>query len=293
MTRWNPETNVTTISYKIATGGVYVPIKPRIFSSKKVVCNDELAIYSIPNLPPNIEIEWLPGPNMNLISGQGTVNAHFKPLKSGYVTVKAIIRGEGVQYSGNTLNIENSDVWVGKPETPTQIQGFDMRQFNPDTTYPFLVGHNSSIETFNWTITGNASKYVLHVPTQYNNNMMVTMGPKGRGSSFTISVTAQNRCGISASYSRTGTIQTNTGGPIGGITDGVTNGLKSTTTVDTPSPPVTIKVYNFTTGSIVHQEKNAIDFNIQNTSLKEGIYIIETTDKNGDKTTEKVYKKNQ
>ncbi|MCU6167929.1 T9SS type A sorting domain-containing protein, partial [Enterobacter roggenkampii] len=53
-----------------------------------------------------------------------------------------------------------------------------------------------------------------------------------------------------------------------------------------------IRIYSFPTGSLVYKENKAINFDIQNTTLNAGIYILEKTDKEGNVTREKVMKIN-
>lgn len=55
-------------------------------------------------------------------------------------------------------------------------------------------------------------------------------------------------------------------------------------------PLVSVKVYSFNTGALVYEEKNTVDFNIKNTSLKDGIYIVVTTNKDGKVKSEKIVK---
>lgn len=55
-------------------------------------------------------------------------------------------------------------------------------------------------------------------------------------------------------------------------------------------PLVSVKVYSFNTGALVYEEKNAVDFNIKSTSLKDGIYIVVTTNKDGKVKSEKIVK---
>lgn len=51
-----------------------------------------------------------------------------------------------------------------------------------------------------------------------------------------------------------------------------------------------VNIYSFPAGAKVYTTKKPIEFNIENTNLKKGIYIIETIDSNGQTTREKVAK---
>ncbi|MFT4221437.1 T9SS type A sorting domain-containing protein [Dysgonomonas sp.] len=57
-----------------------------------------------------------------------------------------------------------------------------------------------------------------------------------------------------------------------------------------PVSPVSVKVYSFSTGMLVYQEKNSIDFKVKNTSLSDGIYIVVTTNEKGEVKSEKIVK---
>ncbi|MDH6311150.1 hypothetical protein M2451_004047 [Dysgonomonas sp. PFB1-18] len=285
-----------TISIKI---NLNIPNSPKFnllssVSNNSIICNNSTVSYTLTNLVSNnIKINWQ-GQNLSLVSGQDTSNAIFKGSGNGVGKVKAT-----VSYNGQTFEMENSDVWVGAPSSSITIIGFESasKKLNPSTTYTFMGQEHSSINTYNWTVKGSATLESVHTGGRAA-DVHTNYVPYGTSTSFSLGLSLSNQCGTTGTIWRTGILdRTSSGG--GSIEDpdnsierlesGVMDKLRPATSQS--STPVSIKVYNLNTGSLVYQKKNVVNFNIQSTELNDGIYIVETTDSEGNKTSEKVFKK--
>ena len=219
----------------------------------QIVCENELIQYTLEGVDDTDVIYWEAGSNMALISGQGASIANFKGSGNGEGRVKVTIKNSEKSYF-----LENSQVWVGVPKISPQVIISEAYCGDPYEIYmesvPGATGYRSS-----WD----------HI--FYDKRTICAMA----GGVITASYEAYNDCGsIEVRYI------------VNVIGDGQTPEWRSTVT----SSPVSIRVLSFTTGSVVYQQKNVINFNIQTTNLKGGIYIIETTDETGKISREKVRK---
>ena len=255
-----------------------------------IICNNENMTFNITGFPSeNIEnrsvILWETVSNSSLTSGQGTKTATFKASGNGYAKVKATVK-----YNGLTYNLENSDVWVGAPAAPV-INGLkEQGDYSQRTTYMLSAVqnpiHTSEItDSYIWSISGNATlKYNSRPLDNSKVNLTTDQLPSRKSGFFRLLLTSENRCGISPITVREGIISSSLTLP-GTDPQPVSLSLRSGIEIG-----YNIKIYSFTTGQIVYQEKKAVDFKIENTNLHSGVYIIEKTDSYGNITKIKVKK---
>lgn len=232
---------------------------------------------SIP-APREATIQWIGDANMTIVSGQGTQTATFKSnsTHNGCSTIKAIMM------MGKTAYEVEKKVWIGDPMGSITINnGFK----NEYVEY----------ESISLTYTNTISKGTLEVKTTgpcyatINNGKIMAQSTSLNGSTYepiTIQAFIKHDCG---------TIYSNTwrGSVVGGRIDkgnGAGQNIVATS-LSLDDPTFSIKVYSFPSGALVHQEKDISNFNIQNTSLKKGIYFIETTKNDGIIEREKAIKK--
>ncbi len=247
------------------------PIDLFINNPDKFLCANQTTVFTLQNiqyLSGSSLINWQSTSNMTLVSGQGTSTATYRGSGRGYKKVDATVTYNGVNYL-----VENSEVWAGRP-------GLGGTQFISQVTAPLeepLTYHaEKGASSYIWTCSGNSFNRSFTTNGSAINIRFHQVGI------YTIICRAINVCGeFTTTYEVTVGGMTGPGGPEEMI-------LKSSTT-SVPSP-VSIKVYTFNTGTLVYSEKNVIDFNIQNTTLKEGIYVVVTTDQNGETKSEKVVK---
>lgn len=199
-------------TYDIVAIKTLYPSLKILLKTDCIACNNDNVSYSIDrSLPSGVTINWKTEGEgtLTLVSGEGTPNVTFKASGNGRSIVKA-----DVLYNGGGSYPSNSEVWIGAPNAVTYLSGFNT-EFNPNTTYPFSAPLRDEVEIYKWIISGNAKKYVNHVPAAKDFNMMVTTGAST--TPFTVSVVAENKCGASSSFTQSGVVKKYTGGPIGGI----------------------------------------------------------------------------
>ena len=236
----------------------------KITTTEKESCKNTNVTYKLEGAPSGSTIEWVPGDNVTIVSGQGSSSAIFKTSSDGALTVNAV-----VTYMGKNITISNSDVWVGMPSAPTQIIGLeDEVTFTPSSSYVFKAIGSIGATEYEWIVTGGT---IL----MENNKQLVTikmdaLGKKEKFKPFEITLFAKNKCGRSLPIIRSG-----------GITSGgddyepyrLRNNI-----LDSEFTPQSIKIYNLS-GAIVHSQDNLSgDFDIKSTTLPDGIYIIEKSD---------------
>ncbi|HMM04995.1 MULTISPECIES: T9SS type A sorting domain-containing protein [unclassified Dysgonomonas] len=222
-------------------------------------------------------------------SGQGTPNATFRASDNEFGTVKATVMYDGVSYQ-----VENSRVWVGPPGYYASTDGETWfpkpicidKGIGPDNdVYPKLEGieGNSPLD-YKWTQKSNNFQF-FHTSV---NRAIVQPLSKG---DMLFTYSAKNQCGWSVTPQIFQIPAISCSGSGGGLPgEGVpTDGPLKSTATGTPTS-TSIKVYSFPTGSLVYKENKAINFDIQNTTLNAGIYILEKTDEEGNVTREKVMK---
>lgn len=234
----------------------------KITTTEKESCKNTNVTYKLEGAPSGSTIEWVPGDNVTIVSGQGSSSAIFKTSSDGALTVNAV-----VTYLGKNITISNSDVWVGTPAAPTKIIGLESnnKEFDPKFTYPFSVIEVDGATSYDWVVSGgqivgNSDGASIKVRTN------ATTG--GRIGLLDITVSAVNVCGKGKSLHRYGTIRASGSESVK---------LRSVLS-DSEFTPQSIKVYNLS-GAIVHsQDDLSGDFDIKSTTLPDGIYIIEKSD---------------
>ena len=260
--------------------------------SANVVCQNDLITYDLEYLEyfPNATITWQSSTNMTLVSGQGTPNATFRVSGNEFGTAKATVIYDGVSYQ-----LENSQVWVGKPLTPIIRGNERLEEYQSQLAY-FFDGEITGASEFEWRIEGNASMLdvskgnVITIPSETNILPMSIRTQSiglGRWGEFNLFLKTKNICGTTPEAFVHGRIKGGKPTPEE-MSDFSLSSLKTYTSDDVAS--ANIRIYSLPTGSLVYKENKAINFDIQNTTLNAGIYILEKTDKEGNVTREKVMK---
>lgn len=293
--------------YSYHTVFIQKPIS-KITPRANLICSNDTLSFSLSDTDIEDDIYWESAKNLTLVSGQGTSKAIFKGSGNGYGKVKATIKYDGKEYI-----VENSDVWVGPPGSRPFISGPTEMFYGRQGTFS-IVSDVPYATDYTWTmydspnanfVFGNTGKNVTVEGYRLLPLPPGGLRPKstqGPAALVALGAAATNKCGCGpyGGYSFTISEQNNNGGgtnPGGGINPGGGSGPGGGTgpgVIEFSAPitpsPLHIKVYSLITGSLVYQEKNVVDFNIQNTGLKEGLYIVEKTDSNGNVTKDKVAK---
>ncbi len=257
-----------------------VEIKPAIISPI-YACDNEIVNCYIPHKDDAI-IKWESTPTMTLISGQGTSTATYAVKKglNGYGTIKA-------EVSYLHVDVIEAQVWVGVPAKP-KIEGLLIGDYKPNTDYLLAAEYKKDTDSFNWRVVGGAT-LMPGIDGAYSQKILRTDNLlPNRTTSFSIYLTATNRCGTSPQLIENGYVVAGDLPDPGGVE--LASDPKFVLQSVTATAPVSVKVYSFNTGTMVYREKNVTGFNIQNTTLKDGIYIVVTTDQNGETKSEKVIK---
>ena len=259
-----------TISYKIER---YFDIK--IKSNISLTCPNNNVSFSLQGIiPQGAVIEWIASDNFTLISGQGTSNAVFRAAS---VNAQGIARAK-ISYSGFSTTLENKEVWIGKPSTPTKIDGLDSStSYKSYTEYFFYAGNIPGATGYSWSVAGNAS-----IVSSTNQSMVRVQTSNVRnGGSFAVYLKVTNSCG-EAQFGDHGTIAPSSG--LGGNDMGIEK--RSLALIDQPEIK-SVKIYNLS-GVLVYSD-NAVNgsFDIKSTVLTDGVYIIEKFD-GENRTSEKV-----
>ncbi|EGK01684.1 MULTISPECIES: T9SS type A sorting domain-containing protein [Dysgonomonas] len=267
---------------------VIIHPKHSIKAENLILCTSQTMVYKIEPLAS--VITWQSSTNMTLVSGQGTPNATFRASGNGYGTAKATVIYDGVSYQ-----LENSQVWVGKPLTPIIRGNERLEEYQSQLAY-FFDGEITGASEFEWRIEGNASMLdvskgnVITIPSETNILPMSIRTQSiglGRWGEFNLFLKTKNICGTTPEAFVHGRIKGGKPTPEE-ISDFSLSSLKTYTSDDVAS--ANIRIYSFPTGSLVYKENKAINFDIQNTTLNAGIYILEKTDEEGNVTREKVMK---
>lgn len=251
---------------------------PKIVPVGETIINQgNTSTYSIQGAQeyPGATIVWTSGDRMALNAGQGTgVSAVFTGSGNGYGIAKAT-----VNYMGFVYNLQNSDVWIGKPAKPTRIEDLiSGSQFKSYTEYFFYAGNIPGATNYSWRIAGDA----IIISGSADRMVRVQTKPVSNGGSFALYLTAKNQFG-QTEYGDHGIIAS--GGGIGGGGDiGIE---KRSMLVADQSETKSVKVYNLS-GILVYSNEavNGV-FDISSTILTNGVYIIDKFD-GENRTSEKV-----
>lgn len=268
-------------------------IKPE---SNGVICNNETVSYSVNyhGYYPNSTITWEAVENMTLVSGQGTNTATFRTnikFNSNSPQLKTDIilknkdypplegdlppltpKGEGkikatIKYNNTDFTVENSDLWIGSPEV---VLNQEINERQKLLRFGRGVTHLDPMYTYDeiyYNARGEISSAIL-------NWGRFPQSPQ------TEQIVISNRCGSAVQFFTINPIYSRS-----------LSNLKSEQYLENKNnSPVSVKVYSSTTGQLVYQKKNVINFDINNTTLRKGIYILNITDENGNETQEKIKK---
>lgn len=243
------------------------------------ICKNNTLTYSL-NIPDNMPVTWQAVENMTLVSGQGTKTATFSGKTSGYGKVSAT-----VTYNNRQYTFENNKVNV-LPGTPTVPYGrIEVSGAGYDNKVPVgtrvlikVAGgtYGLGITEYDWKL----YEWQRYIKGYYSENGIEKEGVYIELPAYDappiakIVATPWNDCGQGAYILSNLEIE---------------NSGYYKSAADNPNP-VEVKVYSFNSGKLVHHEKAAIGFNIRNTTLEDGIYIVETTDSEGNVTRDKVMK---
>lgn len=293
-------------------------ICPVIVEEKTELCANENIGYKLVNYRPGATIRWEAGSNLSLVSGQGTSNAIFKGTGNGYGTVKAIITYEGSNYT-----VESS-VWVNNAQPHIPAHKLRFTNIANNKAY-WCSSHsgNSFVFVDDGVRTDKFDYYDVKVYTLVNgmpkqeifSRTYVQPGEIMPSYSPTewhlFKIRGINKYGVSDWYETevrlcdcriydeingiTGCDCNNNGGGGGsgdetGDNEGI---LLFNASASDPSSPVSVQIYSFTTGKVVYKDKKAYNFDLQTTNLKEGVYIVVTTDQNGNTKSEKIMKRSR
>lgn len=276
----------------------YKPTNLAIKSNYRFVCNNSLVNYSLEGMASFVKdytINWQSTPTMTLVSGQGTATATYRASGNGYSTVNATVTYDGLNYVVENKIFINGLVFpslafiftnsngIGYWSSQTMGNSFDFR----------------AEEMAGYSYLGIFTHYELYVTDMQNRErfryeQILRAGdplpwlPEGWYNFF---IRGHTACGPTNWHMQVVQVVSGNGGGGGPIL----HSLKSTPNQPTLSPatattPVSVKVYNFNSGTLMYSEKNVIDFNIRNTTLNDGIYIVVTIDQNGETKSEKIIK---
>lgn len=260
----------TFISVKSKTlgGATYthskeIKISPNfaITASERVSCQESEVSYEV-TFPEGASVIWTPVERLSYVSGQGTATAKFKTSGNGFAKVKA-----KVTYQGKEYNLENSNVWIGKPVImPSDDPYFLMR----GDSHSFCADAYGIDETTTYTWIKGSGSFSLS-----DDGFCALVRATGAiGSFFSFRVIITNKCGtLTRGY---------------GVTIGTEFNERSAKIEDNNQLEIkSVRIYNLS-GVLVYSN-NAVDeyFDIKSTELTDGIYIIEKFD-GQNKTSEKV-----
>lgn len=248
-------------------------------NSGSVTCPNNNVSFSLQGtIPQGSTIEWIAADNFTLVSGQGTTNAIFR---TGSTNSTATVKAK-ITYPGFSETLQNSEVWVGVPETPSGVSGFSNgKNFNFNSLYSLSAYESKGATEYIWSITdgGEIRKYDVNGNRNVEMYTSINVG-WNQTKSFSLRVSARNKCGTSGERALTGYVTFS--GP-GGIDE---FSLRSAT-IELEPEIKSVKVYNLS-GVLVYSD-NAVNgsFDIKSTVLNDGIYIIEKFD-GENRTSEKV-----
>lgn len=288
-------------------------------SDKKYACLNENISYSIKDLPSMASVSWQAISNVSLVSGQGTKAATFKATGNGEIKVKAIVTCNGKQYT-----VENNKASVGSPAKGSSFIVGNEVLVSGQTGYYYISGVPIGVEDYysdyTWSLSSDYAFFpdfinygtsvhvkgslgiILPYPPHFpkRNKILFPTDPEDDqfpAALVSLSVSARNRCGsaeigwtsitIVAKASGSGSDSDSDSGSGPGSRPGP---LLNSSPSFQKTEEYSIKVYAYPSGKIVYEEQKVLDFNIENTTLRKGIYIIWKTDQSGNVTKKKVKK---
>jgi len=268
-------------------------------NQKKLVCANELVKYEFSSDDNRFgTIQWRGVRNATFVSAQGKT-ATFKAIGNGYMEVEASSHhsslGAGYTYSSG------NKVWVGPPGSSsisTYVGSnnnaiFYLYQPDRNEATAYWNGRSDIPTGYSWQVRGFQ---VNPMYTSLEGNTVRFMNDPSNPLSSSdnrtmLFVRAKNRCGngdwtnpreISISREQ-GSGGGNPGGPGGPILTRSIGHEKAITFIKT------LNIYSIT-GQLVYKLKDIYNFDINETDLIPGAYILEQIDENGEKTQVKVLK---
>ncbi len=166
-----------------------VPVRPGSISGKGKACQGEVVSYSVAAVANASSYAWSIPAGTTILSGQGTltISLQFNGGFTGGTLSVGAVNGCG------TSPLRSKSLSLDFPATPGVISGNGTGVCNSLETYTVA---NSSGKTYNWTVPAGSTI----MSGQGTNSISVQFG--AGFSSGTISVTAQNACGISTARTK-------------------------------------------------------------------------------------------
>ncbi|WP_165020762.1 T9SS type A sorting domain-containing protein [Dysgonomonas sp. ZJ279] len=243
----------------------------------------------LPKLPERTTIKWINGENMELKFGQGTTEAGFLKYGNSYGEASAILN-----YYGHEFIIKFSEAIGNRP--PFDICYKSIPKDLGITCYPKIKSCQSSVvlgDRIVYYIDDFPSDAVIiweevlnAVEPTYNDGAGVGLYHHQYASHTAI---REGRAMVNASvyYNNKNYYLSNTEVVVNppkknAIEDEITN-------FNSDKQIINLRVYSLQ-GNIVYTTKDTRNFNINSTSLQNGIYIVETIDQDGDLSRTKVMK---
>lgn len=252
-------TNSTRLSNWLGTSATttetkyWLPEQKIIKGSPNFVNRGERCYFSIDNYHGVQSINWLSNANMTLVSGQGTNAATYLVSNTalGSVTVEAILGSQTLR-----LSVPVFYRYFGG------VSSFVYGQISP----VILAGGTNSVPT--WTYDTSLFDMISQSSPSLNVWNIVLKSKYNGSTAKTTTITVKQD---GTTLSKVLTLN------------------PSTKSAQEETITKNVCIYNLF-GSKVYEEKNVINFNIENTNLGKGVYIIESIDDAGKRTQEKVMK---
>ena len=173
---------------------------PPVITGATACCPGATATFSIPTLPSNASVRWIPG-NFLAVTGannQSTVTVRHTGVPAGVVP-NAISRITAeISVNGQVRHTVHRDVVVNRPVI-TSLEAFPMTNAGNQT--PFLVFHDTPYMQAHhtWSVTPSQNVFMvpwaqLH-PAHHDNSMSIKFMVAGN---YTVTATVSNACGASA-----------------------------------------------------------------------------------------------
>ncbi|WP_165043120.1 T9SS type A sorting domain-containing protein [Dysgonomonas sp. ZJ709] len=244
----------------------------------------------LPKLPERTTIKWVNGENMELKFGQGTTEAGFLKYGNSYGEASAILN-----YYGHEFIIKFSEAIGNRP--PFDICYKSLPKDPGITCYPKIKSCQSSVvpgdrivyyiddfpsdAIINWIEIFNSiiePTYIDGAGVGLFHNQYASYTALGKGNPTVFATVYYNNKNylISNSEVVVNSPQKN------GFEDKIINS-------NSDKQIINLRVYSLQ-GNIVYTTKDTRNFNINSTSLQNGIYIVETIDQDGDLSRTKVMK---
>ncbi|WP_165041656.1 T9SS type A sorting domain-containing protein [Dysgonomonas sp. ZJ709] len=253
------------------TWGFPVTGSPYIVAINNTVCTGNDVLYKIENLEGSAT--WEAKTNLSLVNTDAIGwRATFKPLGNGTSTAKATVKHP----NGKIYSLENSSVWVGAPQFKATLNYPGTALPRKDSYYvPYLASYGVSAD-----MNGATSYKWYDMPRVVTYSSPDHAGISSTDDVASFYVIGTNQCGTLRRNFKIYASQTEFQPNLRSLSEDV---------IEEPST-ASIRIYSLTTGSVVYTEKNIMNFNIENTGLKKGIYVLEKTDGEGNVTRIKVAK---